>query len=62
MDCTIVGWHIHDQAGVCEDCGDSAHVVVSRDGYATFNLCNSCLSNYNVVSDRIAEAFTQLGL
>lgn len=62
MDCSIVGWHIHDQAGVCKDCGDSAHVMVSHDGIDSFNLCDACLRNYNVVSDRIAETFKRLGL
>lgn len=58
----VVGWHIHPEAAECHICDNPASVVVAYEGdYDSFNLCSNCLKNYNVVEDKIEEAFRKAG-
>lgn len=62
MDVIVVGWHIHPDAAECKDCDQPAVVVVQAEDMDVFNLCNKCLTNYKVMSDKIKEVFRNLGL
>lgn len=56
MRITIHGWHIHNEAAKCSECGMPAHVVAQFEGsYDYFNLCNMCLGQYEISADHIAE-------
>lgn len=66
---SIVGWHLHPDAAVCDDCGASANYVcqlVDEQGYEldVRNLCKTCVNcdRYAVADDKIEEVFKNLGL
>lgn len=60
---TIVGWHIHPEAGVCEHCGASAAYMIEDEDYNVFNLCQSCAESdlYEIKQDKVAKVFEDLG-
>jgi hypothetical protein len=63
---SIVGWHIHPEAGRCTHCNASATVMAEGhddQGFPeVFDLCDACLkAHYEVAADKVDEVFRGLG-
>lgn len=64
---SIVGWHIHPEAAVCEHCDDSASYVAEfyvDEGFpCVINLCLACANSerYEISQDKVAQVFEDLG-